>query len=370
MLALRGGGDLVALWAQLASLVELVAGVALAGLGPGLAVYVARTSQLERQRELLREAIKIGLPIALTAAVLAGISAFIVPSEGLAPGVVALAAAIGWMSVIPGLVGNLWLGQQRRGRLLALTAASALLVLAAALIAPPPLVLVSLLAVQAIPALVLGFVGHPAARDGRFRSRSHPLRRYVLPSIAIGILSPGSILLARAIVGESLSWHEAGVLQALWRISDWVAGFAAGVLSVYFLPQLAAAREAGRFGEFVRRAAASVLLPSAIVLSAALVLQRPLLAMLYDEKFGASNAAAALVFGGSLVRIASWIPLYGLYAARATRAIAIGEVFSLPLFALLLFLARDHLTLELVGVLWVASYLAYLVFNTWALRRL
>jgi len=366
---LRGGGDLVALWSQLASLVELVAGVALAGLGPGLAVYVARTLQLERQRELLREAIKIGLPIALTAAVLAGISAFIVPSEGLAPGIVALAAAIGWMSVIPGLVGNLWLGQQRRGRLLALTAASALLVLAAALIAPPPLLLVSLLAVQAIPALVLGFVGHPAGRDGRFRSRSHPLRRYVLPSIAIGILSPGSMLLARAIVGESLSWHEAGVLQALWRVSEWVAGLAAGVLSVYFLPQLAAAREAGRFGAILRRAAVAVLVPSALVLGLAVLLQRSLLAVLYDANFSASFLAAALVFAGSLARIASWIPLYGLYAVRATRAIALGELFSLPLFALLVFLARDRLTLELAGLLWLASYVAYLVFNAWALRR-
>jgi len=34
------------------------------------------------------------------------------------------------------------------------------------------------------------------------------------------------------------------VLQALWRLLDWVGGFASGVLSVYFLPQLAAARQA------------------------------------------------------------------------------------------------------------------------------
>jgi len=45
ILALRGGAELVALWAQLSSVIEMIAGVALAGVGAGLSVLVAQTSR-------------------------------------------------------------------------------------------------------------------------------------------------------------------------------------------------------------------------------------------------------------------------------------------------------------------------------------
>jgi hypothetical protein len=94
-----------------------------------------------------------------------------------------------------------------------------------------------------------------------------------------------------------------------------------------------------------------------------------LLALLYDDSFQAPATAVALLFAGSLVRIASWIALYALYAALRTRAIAFGELLSLPLFALLVILAGGHLSLELLGALWLASFLAYAAFNFWALRE-
>ena len=94
-----------------------------------------------------------------------------------------------------------------------------------------------------------------------------------------------------------------------------------------------------------------------------------LLALLYGEDFIASDRAVALLFAGSLVRIAAWIPLFALYAMRRTAAISIGELFSLPLFAGLLYLAAERLTLEVAGGLWLASYAAYLAFNLLAVRR-
>lgn len=373
MLALRGGAELVALWAQLASLVELVSGVALAGLGTGLAVYVARTSRAPRQRELLRESFRLGMlvaaPFALGGAALGFLYGERLGGGHVEPLVLALAAVVGWIAVIPGLVGSLWLGQQRRGAMLAFALATAALSLAVAAFAPAGAVLPALLTAQALPALIALGLGRPSPDAGRFRSRSHPLRRYLLPSVAIGLLSPASTLVVRAAVGESLSWHDAGLLQALWRLSDWVAGFAAGVLSVYFLPQLAAASGRERFRAVLFASAKWTLVPSAAVLVLFLVFQRPLLVALYDETFHASNLAAALFFLGALVRIASWVPMFGLYAVRGTRALAIGELFSLPLFALLVVLAGERLTLELAGVLWVVSYIAYLAFNVVALRR-
>jgi PST family polysaccharide transporter len=372
VLALRGGGELVALWAQLSSVIELVAGVALAGVGTGLAVYVARTKSPERQREMLREGLGIGLGIALPVAALVALGASflseLMAGGKLPPSVLALGAAAGWLAVVPGLINGYWLGQQRRGLMLALALGSAALALAVAGLAPGPLILPLLAASQAAPALVI-FLLRSAAAKPRFRARSHPLRRYVLPSLAIGILSPASMLVARGVVGESLSWHEAGVLQSLWRVSDWICGLAAGILSVYFLPRFAALRASPLLAQELRRAAAWTLLPSLVAFAGLFMVHRPLLAALYDPAFRAPDAAVALIFAGSLARIASWIPLFALYAMRRTMAITLGELFSLPLFAALLFVVGMRLTLEIAGALWLASYAAYCAFNLRALRR-
>jgi hypothetical protein len=76
----------------------------------------------------------------------------------------------------------------------------------------------------------------------------------------------------------------------------------------------------------------------------------------------------ALIFAGSWLRIAAWIALFGLYAAVRTRAIAIGEFLSLPLFVGLVFALGERLTLEAAGLLWVVTFGVYAGFNFWALR--
>ena len=369
MLALRGGGELVALWAQLASLMELVSGVALAGLGTGLAVYAARTRRPDRHGALLVEALRTGLVVAAPVALLAAASGFVLSVGLSSPWLVVLAAFIGWIGVVPGLVGSLWLGQQRRDAQLAYAIAAAVLSLGVALGAPAERVLMFLVVAQALLVLAILFARIDRRASLRMRAHARSLRGYVLPSVAIGILSPASMMVARAVVGDALSWHDAGVLQALWRVQDWVCGFASGVLAVYFLPQFAAAGHGERFLAVVRRAGSSVLLASALALGLFYLLHGPLLAVLYDASFQASDTAAALFFLGALARIASWVAMFGLYAVRRTGALAAGELLSLPLFALLVLIAGKNLTLELAGAFWLASYCAYAAFNFWALRR-
>ena len=372
ILALRGGGELVALWAQLASVIEMIAGVALAGVGAGLSVLVAQTTRQERQQMFLRRALYLGLCTSLPIALATGLLGSLFPDAfgGSAPAAhaFALAAAAGCAAVIHGVVNNFWLGQQRRDLMLALAALLAVLTVSAAALAPGVLLMEMLVLSQAVPALVLLLVPHRA--QAAARADDHTLQRYLLPGIVVGILSPASMLVARGVVGEALSWHDSGVLQALWRISDWVCGLAAGVLAVLYLPRMAAAYPKPGMGRVVREAALVVLLPSAVLFAVLFALHRPLLAALYDPSFLASPLAVALLFAGSLVRIGSWIALFALYAALRTRAIAFGELLSLPLFAALAFAAGDALTLENVGLFWLVAFVAYTAFNCWALRRI
>src|SRR5688572_375524 len=205
-------------------------------------------------------------------------------------------------------------------------------------------------------------VARLAQRQAGGTSRAAPLRaagprdRHFEPAVA-----------ARALVADALSWHEAGVLQALWRTSDWICGLAWGVLSVFYLPKFAAAGPE-QLPRVARRAFAAVVLPSGALLAALFAVHRPLLAGLYEPSFAASDGAVALLFAGSVARVASWVPLVALYAMRRTRAIAVGELLSLPLFAVLVALSGSRLTLEVAGVLWLVSFLAYCAFNLWAMR--
>lgn len=374
MLTLRGGPELVAFWAQLGSLIELVAGVALAGVGTGISVLVAQADRPERQRMLLRESLRLGLAVSAPVMLAVAAISFACP-EGLAGGLprslIALAAAVGCVAVVPGMLNGYWLGQQRRDLMLALAVGSAAVQLAAAIAAPQPWVLAAVAFSQAVPALAVIFVLGPRP-GGALPSREYDrglLRRYLLPGVVIGVLTPLSMVVARGIVSIEMSWHEVGLLQALWRVSDWVASLAGGVMAVHFLPRLAAAWRTPQFTVELKRAALTTILPAAAALATLAVFQRPVFWLLYDESFRMSDATVALFFAGSLARIASWLPLYALYAMRRTGPIMAGEFLSLPLFAALLALHPQLLTLESAGALWLASYIAYGLFNLWAVKR-
>jgi hypothetical protein len=67
VLALRGGAGLVASWAQLSSLIDVVAGASLAGVGAGVTVYVAQAATREQQLAVLRGGLLIGLAVSAAA---------------------------------------------------------------------------------------------------------------------------------------------------------------------------------------------------------------------------------------------------------------------------------------------------------------
>jgi len=222
----------------------------------------------------------------------------------------------------------------------------------------------------ALPALALMFV-FPWARPpiSPDMDRDRGLRRYLLPGLTIGVLTPLAAVAARDIVSAAMSWHEVGLLQALWRVSDWVGNVAAGVMAVHFLPRLAAAHGTPRFAHELRRAAIVTILPSAAALAVIGALHRPVFSLLYDESFRMTDATVALFFAGTLARIASWLPLYALYAMRRTGPLVVGEFLSMPLFAALLAAYPRPMSLETAGALWLAAYVGYGVFNLWAVRR-
>lgn len=379
VLALAGGPTLVALWAQLQSVVELVSAVTMAGVLQGLTVLVTQVNTSRDERSLLRDALKLAMGTSLAVALIVALAspelAVWLTRGRIETGLIVLAALAGCISVVPATLNAYWLGKHMQQRMLGLALLSSVILLLVAGSAWFGISLRGLIWIQTLLLAIFGLVvwhylhklSQPKEESEHGREYSRKLARFVPVGLAIGIMSPVSMLLVRSMLSGSISWNDVGFLQALWRSTEWVTATAAGVLSLIFLPRFSSTYGSAQFKREMMRAAAMVLIPAACLLLLIYFNQRTLLAMLYDTRFVVSNQTAALIMLGGWIRIASWLFLFGLFSAHRTGLIMAGEVLSLPLYALLLWLFSDGMTLERTAWLYFATYLVYLLFNAVAL---
>ena len=379
VLALSGGPVMVALWAQLQSVVELVGAVTTAGVLQGLTVLITQVSESRDERSLLRDALKLGLGTSLAVALIVALAApelaAWLTQRRIETDLFLLAALAGCIAVVPATLNAYWLGKHQQQRMLGLALLTSMVLLLVAASAWSGLSLRGLMWVQSLLLAGIGIViwhylrklSQPGEQHESSAEYFRKLVRFVPVGLAIGIMSPVSMLLVRGILSGSLSWSDVGFLQALWRSTEWVTATAAGVLSLIFLPRFSATYGSMRFKTEMMRAGRMVLIPAAGLLLLIFFNQRALLAALYDPRFAVSDQTAALIMLGCWIRIASWLFLFGLFAAHRTWLIVAGEVLSLPLFALLLWLYANGMTLERTALLYFVSYLAYLFFNAIAL---
>ncbi len=379
VLALSGGPVMVGLWAQLQSVVELVSAVTMAGLLQGLTVLITQVKASGDERRLLRDALKLGLftslGVALMVALAAPELAVWLSQKRIETDLFLLAALAGCITVIPATLNAYWLGKHRQQRMLGLALLTSVILLLVALSAWLGMTLRGLIWVQCVALAVIGlaiwqYLHSISLARGAQDAGAHDYRklvRFVPVGLAIGIMSPVSMLLVRGMLSDALSWDEVGFLQALWRSTEWVTATAAGVLSLIFLPRFSATFGSPRFKRELARAAMMVLIPAACLLLLIFLNQRSLLTVLYDARFVVSDQTAALIMLGSWIRIVSWMFLFGLFAAHRTWLIMLGEVLSLPLYALLLWRYADGMSLERTALLYLVSYVAYLCFNAAAL---
>ena len=377
-----GGLTLVGQWAQLQGLSELVSAPAMAGIGVGLTVL---TAQRDRSQNL---------PLLYCAAlVCALITAPLLLSVWLWPSHIGSwlhldvslhhwlgwVATSGWLGMVWGLLASYGLGQHAQGRVLMLSLATGLPTLIALLLtmvagAHPD---------DALGAVILTgvVVGSAGALGGwvhgllwwrrtphawqKLRAVLRPVLRYTPAGIAVGLLTPLSVLAIRSSMAQHMDWEAAGTATALWRASDWVLSVAAGLLYYHHLPQLSRHVTEGRLASQLPVVLRQILWPSAVALVLLWSMQSWLLPLLYDQSMQVSPIASAAFWAGDFMRVVSAVFLFALYALHASKAIAWGEWLSQPLLASLLMLGAAH-SLLWTGLAHWATYVVYAAFNAGA----
>ncbi len=368
LLALGGDRAVVAYWAQLQTMFDLPAAVALAGVGQGLTVYAARRA--DPPERLIRDALVWGLVVSCAISLIAliampwlnaALGREIAPNARLG----ALAIVAGCVSVAPGLFYCFWQGRAERGKMLALTIAGSapLALCAAGLFGAPTLerLLWTQIVSQAGLALGLCFTRRDLLSvEGAWRQSK--LVAFIPAGLSIGLLSPISILWSRAELAKHLSWDEAAQLQALWRTDDWITNIAGMVLGLVFFPRMAAAVAQGRFRSEFLLAMRMIALPVFVAAGLLWLAQGAIIPFLYHEKFLMPALASALFLFGDALRVASWVGLQGLFASEQVKAAALGEWLSLPLFAFLLTMVAPQ-SLSAACACYAATYIVYFAFN-------
>jgi len=204
MLALHSSRELVAHWAQLQSVFELVAGVTLSGIGHGITVYASRHNQ--NPVSLLRSGLLWGLSLSALVAIalLFGMTTLndLVHRE-LLPEIelTSWAIAAGWLSVVSGLFYAYWLGRKWRGRMLLLMTGiwTPMALASLGCFGAPSLLLLVRVQLATHALLACGLVLSFNWRGSSTRKPGGPtLYAYLPAGLSIGILSPASVAWSRA----------------------------------------------------------------------------------------------------------------------------------------------------------------------------
>jgi PST family polysaccharide transporter len=378
LLAIKGGPNLIAEWAQVLSLTELFIGPIAAGIGIGLTALISRTDCHISRQDILSEAWKSFRYATLASlACILGVGLFYLhynTAETYIWPTIGVAIVAGIAGAYLNLINAWWAGKEERHHMLAYSLCSALLICMTAWLATPSELVHSLITTQAVIAMTLLTLSlkkkNMPSKDSS-RTNTSQIHQYLFAGMVIGFMSPLSLLIIRQLLEQYGAAGSAGLIQSIWRISEWVATPAVTILSIYFLPKLSASHNLFEQHKKHLKEACQFLLSLSLGLYIIIfIFKTPIQLFLYNNAFDSSAELFGLFLFGDWLRIASWIFLFSFYAKGAISAIIFGEFLSLPLFAALIYINRDQLSPTLIGELYVIAYICYLVFNLLAFTKL
>jgi PST family polysaccharide transporter len=147
-----------------------------------------------------------------------------------------------------------------------------------------------------------------------------------MATIAAIILPIVHIRIRKEILAN-LSAADAGLWQAVTRLSDYYLGFGSSVLAVYFLPKFASIKSR----ELLRKEVVSahrIVVPVVIFLSLLIWLCRDLiLRIVFTPEFAAARNLFGYQLFGDVIKIASWILGYILWAKALRNVFLVTEIF-------------------------------------------
>ncbi len=192
---------------------------------------------------------------------------------------------------------------------------------------------------------------------------------FVLIALVSACVGPLSQIIIRNFLGDLVSWHDVGLWQAVYRISEAYLAVIVAFISIYHLPRLSAlSAKADIYNEIINNS--RKVLPCVVLLALIIFISRHLiLSILYTEKFSQAESLFSFQLIGDFFKIGSWLWSYNLLARGATRFFVCVELFSSIISIILNYIMI--LFFGLYGVVYahIVLYVGYWIFMVVSFRR-
>jgi O-antigen/teichoic acid export membrane protein len=166
---------------------------------------------------------------------------------------------------------------------------------------------------------------------------------YVLMAVATAVTIPTALVLVRNTLVDTLGWEQAGLWQAVYRISEVYLALITISFSTYYLPRLSQLKGYDAIIGEVHRVA-RIVLPVAIVLASLVYLMRDVaIQILFDERFMPARDLFAVQLSGDVFKILTWLYAYPMLSSGAKYwFIATEVIFALAFVGLSKVLVSSH----------------------------
>lgn len=187
------------------------------------------------------------------------------------------------------------------------------------------------------------------------------LARFTAMALTSAVCVPGSQILIRNHLGETLGWEAAGYWEAMWRLSGAYLMLVTTTLGVYYLPRLSELSCPKALRQEILQGY-RIILPIAAVCGLVIYLLRDFIVkMLFTPEFSVMSALFGWQMVGDTLKIGSWILACLMLGKGLARLYIVTEVFFNLLFVLLTYLLTSNFGLVGVVMAYAANYLLYWV---------
>ena len=215
---------------------------------------------------------------------------------------------------------------------------------------------------------------HPIIQLGNFKRAfdSHEgkkLGAYALMAATSAAAIPGSHLIVRDHIAETLSWVDAGYWQAIWYISTMYLMVVTNALNIYYLPRLSEINEKSQLRKELLNGY-KIILPIVTLMSISIFLLKDFIIwLIFTEDFSGMRELFLWQLIGDVIKISAF--LFGnLVVAKAmTRTYIITEIAFSFSFVIISIWFLEKFGLVGMSYSFAANYMLYFVVIAWVTRR-
>lgn len=175
------------------------------------------------------------------------------------------------------------------------------------------------------------------------------------------LLSQGSTYLVRNYVSQTGGLDEVGLYSAGATIISMYLGLVFTAMATDYFPRLAVTKNTEEMGETIRTQAEIAILLFAPIIIAFVVFIKPVILVLYSDKFIPIEGMLYWAMAGTLIKALAWSLSYSLLAKASAKVFFINEVIAITITFTCNMLGYKFFGLTGFGISVVITYVIYLI---------